>query len=305
MLTRSPAKGKSHLVDGPTNVSLAVWVGAAVVALTGLLWAAHDLGPVWRLAAAAGGGYLLFKVATVGAHRVGFRRLSPTAKLVFAIPWPGFDEGRFSARLEDQSSWPRLVGGSTRLIVGLVVLSVAAAGLEAWGEVATWLGIAGVLLVVHLGYAEILTWCVQKLGFGVRPLFDRPWASRSLGEFWTRRWNVAFVEMDRALYLPLLRWRLKPRAAAFGVFVLSGVLHEMAISYPAGAGYGLPMTYFGIHAVAVFAERSVLRVRDWPAWLARIWTVSLVLVPLPLLFHEAFRTELIVPLLEMIEGVLS
>ena len=110
--------------------------------------------------------------------------------------------------------------------------------------------------------------------------------------------------MDRILFLPPLRWWLKPRVAAFGVFLISGVLHEMAISYPAGSGFGLPMAYFGIHATAVYAERAVLKLKTWPVAAARTWTIALVFLPLPLLFHHAFRTQLVLPLLQAIAEVL-
>lgn len=284
---------------------LCPWLAAAGLLLAGVLWLVRDLGAGWRLAAVAGGGYVLLKLAAIaGPQRTEFTALPHRARLLFALLWPGFDAGRFTTRLEDQSSLERLVGGALRLIFGLVVLTVAAVGVHDWDNAATWLGIAGILLVVHLGYAELLTWFVQRLGYRVRPLFDRPWASRSLAEFWTQRWNVAFVEMDRALLIPLLRRSLSRRVAAFGVFLISGVLHELAISYPAGDGFGLPMAYFGIHAVAFSFERGILHVHRWPAWLARTWTISLVLAPLPLLFHEAFRSALIVPLLELIGQVL-
>jgi alginate O-acetyltransferase complex protein AlgI len=248
---------------------------------------------------------VLFKLAAIaGAQRTEFVALTSEAKLLFGLPWPGFDARRFTIRTKAGTSQGRLVDGGLRLLAGTLVLMVAASNLDEWGDAAAWLGVTGILLIVHLGYADLLTWALRDRGYAVRPLFDRPWASRSLAEFWTRRWNVAFVEMDRVLFLPILRRRLPPRAAAFGVFLISGVLHELAISYPAGSGFGRPLAYFGIHAIAVYAERNVLRILDRPIWLARIWTWLVVLIPLPLLFHEAFRTNLIAPLLETIGEVL-
>jgi hypothetical protein len=32
-------------------------------------------------------------------------------------------------------------------------------------------------------------------------LFDRPLAARTLNDFWTRRWNLPFVEMNRRLFM--------------------------------------------------------------------------------------------------------
>ena len=306
MLTRLKPTSKQRSHDSSGSRPLAVWVGGAALLLAALLWRLKDTGPGWRLAGAAGGGYVLFKLAAIaGPQRTEFVALTSEAKLLFGLPWPGFDAGRFKTRTNDGSSQDRLVGGGVRLLAGTFVMMVAASNLDEWGEAAAWLGVTGILLIVHLGYADLLTWVARDRGYAVRPLFDRPWASRSLAEFWTRRWNVAFVEMDRILFLPILRRWLDARAAAFGVFLISGVLHELAISYPAGSGFGKPMAYFGIHGIAVYAERTIVRVHNRPLWLARTWTVLVVVIPLPLLFHEAFRTELIVPLLEVIGQVLS
>ena len=306
MLTRSSSQLSHRKGETSDLLALALSVGAAVLLLVGLLYGVRGFGPGWRLAAAAGGGYVLFKIAAIaGPQRTEFVTLTSQARMLFGFPWPGFDVGRLHIRVGYRSSPSRLVSGGFRLIAGALVLMIAALSLDEWRGVAVWMGIAGVLLVVHLGYAELLTWYVQRLGYPVRALFDRPWVSRSLAEFWTRRWNVAFVEMDRVLFLPLLRRWLSPRAAAFGVFLISGLLHELAISFPAGSGYGLPMAYFGIHAVAVYAERSILNIQEWPIWLARTWTLLVVLVPLPLLFHEAFRSDLVIPFLEAIGRVLT
>src|SRR5260221_553933 len=58
-----------------------------------------------------------------------------------------------------------------------------------------------------------------------------------------RRWNLAFVEMDRALFLKPLARKLGTRAAVFGVFIISGLFHEVAISFPVNHGWGMPLLY--------------------------------------------------------------
>ncbi|WP_390624122.1 hypothetical protein [Fodinicola feengrottensis] len=87
-------------------------------------------------------------------------------------------------------------------------------------------------------------------------------------------------------------WAASPYPAAF---LLSGVLHELAISVPVNAWYGGPLAYFGLHAVLTTAE-SRLRIHRWPVALARLWTWLAILAPLPLLFHTPFREALVTPL---------
>jgi alginate O-acetyltransferase complex protein AlgI len=123
---------------------------------------------------------------------------------------------------------------------------------------------------------------------------ERGVRSRSLREFWSSRWNAAFVEMNQVIIMPALRPRLG-RSAASAAFVISGLMHEVAISLPVGQGFGIPTLYFTLHGAATVSEQRI-GVHRWPAWLARLWTWALVLVPLPLLFHSAFRDALVLPL---------
>jgi hypothetical protein len=88
------------------------------------------------------------------------------------------------------------------------------------------------------------------------------------------------------------------RGAIVAVFLVSGLLHEMAISYPAGAGWGLPLSYFALQGVLVLAERR-LRIRS------RLFTWAAILLPLPLLFTSAFRDVLIQPMLSSLHGALT
>jgi alginate O-acetyltransferase complex protein AlgI len=143
--------------------------------------------------------------------------------------------------------------------------------------------------IFHMGLCDLLVGFWRRNGVPVARLFDNPAASRSLGEFWGRRWNLAFHEMASGLvYRPVAgrfgrAWGV---AAAFG---LSGLLHELAISLPAGAGWGLPTAYFLLHGALVLAERR-WRIKG------RLWTIFWVLAPLPLLFHPPFVRAIVRPL---------
>jgi membrane bound O-acyltransferase family protein len=176
--------------------------------------------------------------------------------------------------------------------VGWVALARAAPG---WPPaVVGWLGIAVLLTTFHLGLSDVVSGALRQRGYRVARLFRDPLASRSQREFWSSRWNLAFVGMNQVVVLPWLRRRLGRRAYP-AAFILSGLLHELSISLPVHRGFGLPTAYCGLHALATGAEGR-LRVQRWPAALARLWTWSLLALPLPLLFHRPFRDALVLPL---------
>ena len=79
----------------------------------------------------------------------------------------------------------------------------------------------------------------------------RVWASSGAGE-----WNLAFSEMTAvAVYRPLSA-PLGRGTATLGAFLFSGVLHELAISLPVLAGFGLPSLYFALHGLLVLVKRT-------------------------------------------------
>jgi alginate O-acetyltransferase complex protein AlgI len=78
------------------------------------------------------------------------------------------------------------------------------------------------------------------------------------------------------------------------VFLFSGLVHEVAISLPVQAGYGLPTLYFAIHGIAVMLEPRLFREGSVAA---RLWTVLLVVVPLPMVFHEPLLAGVVWPII--------
>jgi alginate O-acetyltransferase complex protein AlgI len=127
-------------------------------------------------------------------------------------------------------------------------------------------------------------------GLRVGRICPSPWLSDTLAEFWGRRWNMAFHHpMREKVYLPLAR-RWGGTAAAIAVFAVSGLLHELVISLPAGGGWGLPTLYFAIHGGLMLLERR--------GWLpkSRLATAAFVLLPAPILFHPPFIENVVLPL---------
>jgi alginate O-acetyltransferase complex protein AlgI len=252
-------------------------------------------------------------VVSVETCAAGQPALSPLRWLAFTTAWPGMRPALFA-----RAGGPPLPGvgelietGLLRLVLGAALIGMARLTWVAASDrlpelaariMATLPLLIGLSLVLHLGIFNILTGLWRRAGVDCRPLFRAPLASRSLAEFWGRRWNLAFSEMTAiGVYRPL-EGRVGRRAATLLAFVGSGLAHELAISVPVGAGYGLPMLYFLLHGGLVLFEKCRERQKrpiDALGWRARVWTLGWLAVPLPILFHPWFLAGVVWPLIGM------
>lgn len=214
---------------------------------------------------------------------------------LYFLAWPGMQIGAFQKRVlrgvewtpDDQWRAQGLFRGAATFVPGVASLAALSWFAPDFNQTfLSWAMIFALLATVHFGIGEMLPWLLRQIGFVVKPLFRMPLLSESLTDFWSRRWNLAFVEMDKILFLRPLHQKFGSRGALLGVFVISGILHEMGLSYPANGGWGGPLIYFMLQGSLV----SLFRIKN------RVWTWLVVLVPLPLLFHAPFREALILPL---------
>jgi alginate O-acetyltransferase complex protein AlgI len=90
-----------------------------------------------------------------------------------------------------------------------------------------------------------------------------------------------------------------------GLFVISGLLHEGGLSYPAWGGWGTPLLYFVLQGVLVALEVRWRVEKNWPLWLGRGWSYFWILAPLPLLFHTPFRVGVVAPLFVALHDVIA
>jgi hypothetical protein len=231
-------------------------------------------------------------VSVEAATRDG-ARLPPLRWAAFATLWPGMRPA-LVARLEPgrSGSGRLLKGGLGYVALGtaLFVLAQLTWRLTASAVLATVFLLPALSFLLHFGAFGVLAGLWRAAGADVGPLFRAPWRAESLGEFWSRRWNLAFSEMTSlAVYRPLAL-RVGRRAALFAAFLFSGLLHEVAISLPVRAGFGRPLLYFAIHGVLTQVERE-------RGPFGRVATLLAVVLPLPLLFHRPFLQGVIWPLL--------
>jgi hypothetical protein len=254
------------------------------------------MAPGIRLALATLGGIWLMKAVALRTARWP----SGVGLAAFLCVWPGVMPDAFRKRGPSGGiDAERFLGAWARMCLGvasMVLLAVYAPRIPEF--LLGMAGVAAILLTVHAGAADVLPWLLRACGFGVPLLFDRPWASRSLAEFWGGRWNLAFVEMNRRLFLRSVRRRLGPDGSRFALFALSGVLHEIAISFPANGGWGLPLGYFLLQGALVAIEKRFRIANRWWTW---FWIVA----PSPWLFHPAFRGALIVPFYEWLHALIA
>jgi alginate O-acetyltransferase complex protein AlgI len=231
--------------------------------------------------------------------------------LGFAALWPGMRPGLFAdARRGARPGAWALVG--LGCLYGVLGLALACLAWLVWHHarpplpdgaarvLATVLLLPRLSLMLHFGIFNVLAGLWRRAGVDARPLFRAPLAARSLNDFWSRRWNLAFSEMTAlAVYRPLSA-RLGRRAALVSAFLASGLLHELAISVPPLAGFGLPLLYFLLHGVLVLTERALENagrpVSGWGRW-AHVWVLAWLLLPLPILFHRPFLRGVVWPLI--------
>jgi len=218
--------------------------------------------------------------------------------LAYLLAWPGMDAAAF-LNLRAGSPKPAArewLFATVRLCLGFGTLFGAARLVSPrFPYLAGWVGMVGVILVLHFGTFHLLS-CVWR---------DRPLASASLAEFWDRRWNTAFRDLTRRfLFRPFTAW-IGPRPAVLAAFLCSGLVHELVISVPAGGGYGGPTLFFAVQGVAVLMERAhrARRTRLRRGWAGRLFAVLVLVVPAYALFHPPFVLGVVLPFIRALGGV--
>jgi alginate O-acetyltransferase complex protein AlgI len=268
---------------------------ALVLLLAPAAWPAWAL--TWLLTFA-----ILFGVKWLTWRRTPVPAASWGRQFAYLLAWPGLDPAAFldPAPLPARArpSWGEWAEAARNLIVGVVLFwGLARLVPEGYPLVTGWVGLAGLALMLHFGSLQLLSCAWRAVGVNAQPLMKRPAFSVSVSEFWGRRWNTAFRDLaHRFLFRPLTA-RLGPRWGLFAGFLFSGLVHDLVISVPAGAGFGLPTLFFLAQFGAITLERSRFGRslglgRGWRGWL---FTAAALLLPACLLFHPWFIERVVVP----------
>lgn len=230
----------------------------------------------------------------------------------YLLAWPGLDADAFltSTPLSEEQRPTRRqwLTAAAQVALGAALLAIAARSLPAGSTLlAGWLGMIGVVLMLHFGSFAGLSCLWRVQGVDAAPLMKAPLLSQSVSEFWGRRWNTAFRDLAHRFLFRSLSRRLGPRYGLLAGFLFSGLVHDLVISLPAGGGYGGPTLYFLIQAGAICFERSPLghRLGLGKGWRGRLFAFLSLAPAAGLLFHRAFVERVVATFIADIATLMS
>lgn len=234
---------------------------------------------------------------------------SPSRHLAYWFAWAGLDANAFLkpvAPVSDRPGSGEWLFALFKFLSGLTILFAVARLIPPdRSYLVGWVGMLGIVLVLHFGSIHLLSCYWRSVGVDAKPLMNWPVATRSLSDFWGRRWNVAFRDLTHQfLFRPLLK-RVGPRWSLVVGFLFSGAVHDVVISVPARGGYGRPTLFFVIQGVGIFVERSALgkKIGLGSGWRGRLFSVLMLAGPAAMLFHPPFVNEVVLPFLRVLGAI--
>jgi len=234
--------------------------------------------------------------------------ISATAfrSIAYLFLWPGMDARRFLGAADGNMETPAKawLWAATKTLGGAALIW----GVARWagnGLLAGWIGMVGMIFVLHFGIFALLALFWQRCDIPAQPLMKCPIAADSLGDFWGRRWNSGFRDIVFGLFFTRLAKRLGTTLAMLCIFVFSGLVHDLVITFPARGGYGLPTLYFTLQGVAMLFERSNMATQFGlnQGWRGRAFTLAVVAGPAYWLFPPPFVLNVMVPFLQIIKAL--
>jgi alginate O-acetyltransferase complex protein AlgI len=229
-------------------------------------------------------------------------------ELGYLLGWPGMDADAFLSGASRVSRPPTLlwIMAGLKTTLGVTLTWIVARTLAPESPLlAGWIGMAGLVFVLHFGIFDLLSLAWRRRGVDAVPLMRNPLRATSLAEFWGRRWNTAFHELAVRFTFKPLRSIAGLTGATLLVFIVSGLIHELVISLPAQGGYGLPTGYFVLQGVGLLAERGGVGRRAGLGRGMRGWmfTVLITAGPVCWLFPRPFVENVILPMLRAIGAI--
>lgn len=246
-------------------------------------------------------------IATTESYKDKPQGLTFRQWTAFAIGWAGMRAQPFETLGQPAlpEAWPKIRFGVSRLLIGFALILLAhqlatlSVNTHFFYFIITTILLMAFSLVLHFGLLSISAGMWRLSGAGTYYLFKTPAKAKTLNEFWSKRWNLAFSEMTSVAIFRPLKDKIGAAAALMIAFIFSGLLHELALSVPVNSGYGLPLLYFIIQGIMVIIERLLINYKAsflQNTVLARIWVFFWIVLPMPLLFHAQFINNILWPL---------
>ena len=282
------------------------WVPLAILPLATFILKSRlpAWGFMWALAFAM---FISFKWLTWWQARAAGVRTTNARVLEYLLLWPGMDAQAF-LDFDRQPSRPSVAAwafATSKTVFGALLLwGVARFVPDQDSLLKGWVGLLGLIFLLHFGSFHLIALFWQRAGVDARPIMNAPIVATSLSDFWGNRWNLGFRQLSHTLiFQPLRRWA-GPVAAGLAVFLASGLMHELVISVPAGVAYGLPTGYFLLQGVGVLIERSRLGQRLGLSRGPSGWLFTAVFTAGPAfwLFHPPFVTRVAIPFMRAINA---
>jgi alginate O-acetyltransferase complex protein AlgI len=228
--------------------------------------------------------------------------------IAYLLAWPGMDAAAFLDAKQRLPS-PRFttwIWATLETALGAVLMWIVARSFPRSAPLLRgWTGMLGLILLLHFGSFQLIALAWQTLGVNAKPIMSAPLRATSLAEFWGKRWNLGFRQLSYELIFRPLHRTLGVEAAGLLVFVVSGLIHDLVISLPARAGYGLPTAYFLLQGTGVTIEHSGFGKQLGLGRGARGWLFMAVFIMGPVfwLFHPWFVQGVIIPFMQAIHAL--
>ncbi|CAM6128959.1 unnamed protein product [Calypogeia fissa] len=116
-----------------------------------------------------------------------------------------------------------------------------------------------------LFFEVVIVLPASMVGTELQPVFDNPFWSDSLGDFWGQRWNLIVINLLRvSVYEPMLRMRGR-KSSIFGrgictgtTFLVSGLMHELILFCASRIWPSWEITtFFVVNGVGTIVERCI------------------------------------------------
>jgi hypothetical protein len=232
---------------------------------------------------------------------------SPGRSVAYLLAWPGMDAETFldSRQVASTPEYPEWIWALLKTLFGILLLWMVTRKIpEQQLLIRGWIGLFGLIFLLHFGSFHLIALFWQARGVVAQSIMSKPILSKTLSEFWGKRWNLGFRQLAHDLIFRPLHKSIGVPMAGLLVFLVSGLIHDLVISLPARGGYGLPTAYFVLQGLGVTVERSKLgrRIGLRHGVLAWIFTFVIAAGPAFWLFHPPFVVHVILPFMHAIHA---